>query len=142
MIYLAYGSNLNKQQMSFRCPNAIPLKGGYIKDWRLTFNGVATIEKHTGGKLAYGLWQITGDCLKALDIYEGYPRLYGRKTFSLSDKTVMTYIMNPKGVASPSPAYFDCIKEGYDDFGLNCDLLEESAYRCGFKDCNLQPILY
>ena len=46
MLYLAYGSNLNKKQMSRRCPNAKPVGSIILKGYKLEFRRVATI-KHT-----------------------------------------------------------------------------------------------
>ena len=47
--YIAYGSNLNKAQMSIRCPEAKPVTTTTINDYQLLFRGngrsaVATIE--------------------------------------------------------------------------------------------------
>ena len=101
MLYLAYGSNLNKKQMSRRCPKAIPLEGVVIEDWKLVFRGVADIEPSKGSMLSAGLWRITEDCEKALDSYEGYPHLYdkiyfnfdynGKKEQVLSNRNLQTY---------------------------------------------------
>lgn len=35
--YLAYGSNLNVEQMKRRCPNAIKIGATYINDYKLEF---------------------------------------------------------------------------------------------------------
>ena len=35
--YIAYGSNLNVQQMRMRCPNASILGTAVLKDWELLF---------------------------------------------------------------------------------------------------------
>ena len=78
-IYLAYGSNLNHQQMAERCPNANYLGNTELKDWRLIFKSVATIEKDLGKYVPVGVFQITDECEKALDIYEDYPQLYDKK---------------------------------------------------------------
>lgn len=42
--YVAYGSNLNKSQMAYRCPESIPVGAGVLKNYRLSFYGVASIE--------------------------------------------------------------------------------------------------
>lgn len=122
-LYLAYGSNLNKQQMLRRCPNAVPLKGVRIKDLRLVFRGVADIEEHEGSYLDAGLWRITNHCEWELDVYEGYRKngggLYDKTFFEMSDGTrAMVYFMKRGGSSPPSPYYFNTILEGYRDFEL------------------------
>ena len=66
MLYLAYGSNLNKKQMSRRCPNATPVGSVILKGFKLEFRRVATIKhtKKTDDKLGCGLWEITEKCEK------------------------------------------------------------------------------
>ncbi len=113
--YFAYGSNLNKKQMASRTPFATSLGSFYIENWRLVFRGVADIEPHEGGLLPVGMWQITKPDEDALDVYEGYPRLY-RKEDILG---MMTYRMNSDRVMPPSEMYFDTILTGYRDFGLD-----------------------
>ena len=38
-IYVAYGSNLNLEQMSFRCPTAKLIATGMIDNYELQFKG-------------------------------------------------------------------------------------------------------
>ena len=130
-IYLAYGSNLNHQQMADRCPNANYLGNTVLKDWRLIFKSVATIEKDLGKYVPVGVFQITIECEKALDIYEDYPHLYDKKELDIIldgiQVTAMTYVMVAKyGIAPPSRKYFNVISEGYKNCGLNTDFLLEA----------------
>lgn len=120
--YFAYGSNLNKEQMTKRTPFASSVGQAYIDGWRLVFRGVADIEPHEGGTLAVGLWNITKPDEENLDIYEGYPRLY-RKEEILG---MMTYRMNSVEIVPPYEDYFNTILQGYRDFGLDTDLLYEA----------------
>ena len=48
--YLAYGSNLNKEQMQKRCPGAVPVGTMTLKGFELKFKGPLTIEKKNGGR--------------------------------------------------------------------------------------------
>ena len=41
-LYVAYGSNLNKEQMSHRCPDAKPVYTGYLENWELIYRGSKT----------------------------------------------------------------------------------------------------
>ena len=130
-IYLAYGSNLNHQQMAERCPNANYLGNTVLKDWRLIFKSVATIERELGKYVPVGVFQITDECEKALDIYEDYPQLYDKKELNVildgNQVIAMTYIMVGKyGIAPPSRKYFNVISEGYKNCDLNSDFLLEA----------------
>jgi len=120
--YFAYGSNLNKEQMTKRTPFASSVGQAYISGWRLVFRGVADIEPHEGGTLAVGLWNITKPDEENLDIYEGYPRLY-RKEEILG---MMTYRMNSVEIVPPYEDYFNTILQGYKDFGLDTKLLYDA----------------
>ena len=126
MLYLAYGSNLNKKQMSKRCPKAKPIGPIILSGYKLEFRRVATI-KHTKkieDKLGCGLWEITKDCEKSLDIYEGFPIVYSKITIELKDgRNVMTYIMNNGALGPPTTKYFNTIKNGFKDFELPTNLL-------------------
>ena len=69
-IYLAYGSNLNLDQMAYRCPTATILGTSELKDYRLRFRGghggaVATVEPYEGGSVPILLWAITAADLPA-----------------------------------------------------------------------------
>ena len=126
MLYLAYGSNLNKKQMSRRCPNAKPVGSIILKGYKLEFRRVATIKhtKNIDDKLGCGLWEITEKCEKSLDIYEGFPLIYSKKIIKLNDgREAMTYIMNNGEISPPSFKYFNTIREGFKDFDLPKNLL-------------------
>ena len=72
-LYVAYGSNLNLAQMARRCPTAKVVGIGKLKEYQLTFRGVATIEPVSGAETPVGVWEITPKDEMALDRYEGYP---------------------------------------------------------------------
>ncbi len=86
IIYFAYGSNLSSDNMHSRCGSDIEALGpAKLLDYDLTFDkrGYANIIPYPG-KYVWGLlWRIDENCLKALDIYEGYPTLYGRQTVTV-----------------------------------------------------------
>src|SRR3954471_16290001 len=70
-LYFAYGSNLNEAAMAHRCPKSRKVGPFKLSRARLVFRGVADIEYHKTGKCPGGLWEITRECEKALDRYEG-----------------------------------------------------------------------
>lgn len=140
-IYAAYGSNMNIEQMKVRCPNAKVIGTGILKDYKLTFRGaargVANIEKKKGYSVPIVLWEITPKCEKALDIYEGYPRLYVKQDIEVVTETgiikAMAYVMAPqytKMAAQPTEYYFSVIADGYFDNGINLKPLETAYSEC------------
>lgn len=137
-IYGAYGSNMNIGQMSRRCPNARVIGTGKLLNYRLTFRGintgVANIEKMQGRTLPIVLWEITPECEKALDIYEGYPRLYVKKDVEVETKDgnikAMVYVMAEQyeeHPAQPPKYYLDVIWKGYRDNKILLRTLREAV---------------
>ena len=123
--YLAYGSNLNKEQMARRCPGAEPIGAALIHDYELVFRrGFLTIEPSKGQKVPVGIWTISEADLKRLDRYEGWPHFYRREYFRVPDAEghemeALVYIMNNGfPVQMPSDAYFYTVYNGYNDFGI------------------------
>lgn len=132
LFYFAYGSNMNLEQMEYRCPAAKVAGTVRLEDYRLAFcggsagNGVATIFPEKGSQVEGVLWEITPECEQSLDRYEGYPRLYGKQTVRVRDKAgmqmdVMAYVMNAPykdNLSSPSRLYLDGILEGCRENGI------------------------
>lgn len=132
MLVWAYGSNLNVSQMKNRCPKA-KFKGPLtVNDAALVFRGVADVTVREGSFVPGGLWSITRECEAALDRYEGVSSgLYLKRYFHLRRNKqvvdVLFYQMRAnRGVMPPSEAYLRTIARGYQDFGLDLDIL--SAY--------------
>ena len=131
-IYIAYGSNMNIEQMKRRCPKAIPIGKAILENYKLEFRGVANIIKCKGKKVPIALWYITDECEKSLDRYEGYPRLYRKEfipiTINGNKENAMVYVMNLGNIAAPNINYLNIIKQGYKDFDIKTDILME-AYK-------------
>ena len=77
-LYVAYGSNLNKGQMKYRCPTAKYVGTGELQGYELQFKGrersaFATIGRKEGASVPVGLWEIQTRDERALDMYEGFP---------------------------------------------------------------------
>jgi gamma-glutamylcyclotransferase (GGCT)/AIG2-like uncharacterized protein YtfP len=71
--YFAYGSNMSKEQMKNRCPNAKPLGKAILKGYKFIINnrGVATVIESKDDYVEGGLYEVTNDCLESLDGHEG-----------------------------------------------------------------------
>lgn len=77
--YLAYGSNLNLEQMAKRCPTAKLVGVGLLEDYRLIFRYYLTIEKQKGSVVPFALWEIDEESEQMLDYYEGFPHFYRKE---------------------------------------------------------------
>ena len=143
--YLAYGSNLDIWQMSLRCPTAVRVGTGEIKDYELLFKGsktgsYLTIEPKEGATVPVGVYTVTADDEKALDRYEGYPRFYYKKKLELpilderkhTERMVhaFVYIMHEKRPAGiPTHRYMDTCTRGYEHFGFDKKILRDAERR-------------
>lgn len=136
-IYLAYGSNLNLEQMAQRCPTSKPIGTAVLQDYQLLFRGrnggaVATVEPVKGSSVPVLLWEITPADELALDRYEGFPFLYRKEKVKvkLGRKTVesMVYIMNDgKPLGIPSCYYYSVILDGYKSAEFDIDILKQAV---------------
>ena len=143
--YLAYGSNLNVRQMRFRCPTALVVGRGVIKDYRLLFKGsktgsYLTIEKAKGYEVPVAVWKVDVACEESLDRYEGYPSFYYKKEIDIDFKSIkkglprhskaFVYIMHEeRELGIPSRSYVEVCLEGYRTFGFNPILIEEAIIK-------------
>lgn len=132
--YVAYGSNLNIQQMAYRCPTARLHSTGVIKDYELQFKGqpqsaFATIAKKIGAEVPVAVWEIQRADEYFLDRYEGYPSHYFKRDVPVTlddgnEINAMVYIMNLKmKFGLPSTHYYRTVLQGYLDCGLNTNAL-------------------
>lgn len=138
--YAAYGSNLNLDQMAKRCPTAVVVGKGEIRDYELLFRGyngsaVATVEPKAGASVPVLIWDIGPEDERKLDIYEGYPRLYGKTGLEVQTEnaceSIMAYTMNAGyDLGMPSATYLDTIMKGYQDAGFDVDILTDSVSHC------------
>ena len=155
--YLAYGSNLNMEQMKYRCSGAVPLGTAELEGYRLLFKGsktgsYLTIEKADGFTVPVGVWAVTEADEKRLDCYEGFPTFYYKENLDITYTGLVSkkahrvnafvYIMQedrPFGI--PSHLYMNTCRQGYADFGFDKDALatayvfskEEARKQWGIK---------
>lgn len=152
MLYFAYGSNMNHEQMKDRCPDAKYVDKGYLKEYKLAFDGhsnsynglVATIVKDENGIVPFVLWDISDRDKPKLDLFEGY-RENRDKRLNMYDVhnievpghgRALVYIMSeyhkPKRQGNRLPPdYIDKIRQGYTYFSLNQKYLDIAMKEVG-----------
>ena len=123
-LYFAYGMNTNKEEMAYRCPGARALGRAVLPGYSLEFKSFATIVPNPKENVEGVLWSITESDESALDMLEGYPEFYDKKTVLVEHDNqsyiAMTYIMGPREQGyAPSDGYYSMVSEGYQSFGLN-----------------------
>lgn len=134
--YISYGSNLNKEQMKYRCPGAKAVAVTMLKNHRLVFQGRkygahANVIKAPGYQVPVAFWKINEEHERALDIYEGvrggyYTKEYVPINVDGKPEKALIYIMTPNDYGVPTDEYYKTIERGYEDFGMNESYLEEA----------------
>lgn len=139
MLYVAYGSNINIDQMKYRVPGAKPYGKGTVYNWQLAFHGndgtaYATIVQSPGKKVPVVLWELSEKEESLMDRYEGYPKSYYKKKIPVhingERKEGLVYIMDEsRKVARPSRKYVNTVRIGYEHFGLDLQYLQDALER-------------
>ena len=108
-LYIAYGSNINLEQMAFRCPDSKVVTTGMISDYELQFRQVATIEPKEGSEVPVLIWELGGQDELSLDRYEGFPHLYRKEDVEVEingeKQKCMAYVMNGRIELSGSHSF-------------------------------------
>lgn len=145
-LYIAYGSNINLEQMAYRCPHSKVVGTSEIKDYELEFRGVATIVSQKGATVPVLIWELDNKDLPSLNRYEGYPRLYRQEemTFELNGKTCtgMAYLMNYGELSPPSQQYYNTILQGYRENGLDEKYLQTALENSLFFEHSVSDEFY
>lgn len=133
MIYFAYGSNIDVNQMAQRCPGAKVMGKAILPRHQLVFaglsksrcGGVASVIRSEDGYVPGIIWQMDGDQVDQLDSYEGHPYFYHRVNKVVIDQSgkrvqAITYVLD-REIHMPSAQYATIIETAYEkwDFDLN-----------------------
>lgn len=140
MLYIAYGSNMDMDQMEYRCPHASFVGTAVLKGWRLMFKGsrtgnYATIERDGRCTVPVVLWEIDQLDEHYLDRYEGYPNFYYKTEMDVPGwGRAMVYIMHEyRRLGSPTKQYYGVLENAYRRFRFPRRILrtalEFSAHR-------------
>ena len=139
MLYVAYGSNMNLEQMAYRCPNSKVIGNGELHGWKLVFNIHADVIKGKESDFVpVVVWNIADEDWRMLDRYEGYPFYYIKEIVDVildngEIEEAIVYIMTEdrKGISMPSKEYYNCILNGYKENGIDTKYLYDAlVYSC------------
>jgi hypothetical protein len=137
MLYFAFGSNLDPDQMKVRCPGHRVVGMAALRDHKLIFptyspgwdGGVASLQLSHGNDVWGILYDLTDDDLRSLDGYEGYhgpgaQNLYEREPVWVElvrpedgsvPRRVKSYAYIARVAANPSPPskrYMEAVIKG------------------------------
>ena len=132
MLYFAYGMNTNPTEMARRCPQARSLGHARLVNHSFRFAQHADVEPCADSFVDGVLWEITEDCLRALDQLEGYPGYYNRVVSSVVHEArtyhALVYRMQPgQDDSHPTRGYYNLICQVYRAHGVPTDQLENSV---------------
>lgn len=137
MLYFAYGSNLNPDQMARRCPGHQVVGLAALRDYRLFFpltshdwgGGVSSVTPSHGANVWGVVYELNDQDLSALDGYEGFRgpgdqhNVYDREGVFVDltrpdDGSIprriraLCYLARPANPAPPSKRYMDAVLTG------------------------------
>lgn len=116
--------------MARRCPTATIVGTAILENWRLLFNGPASIERKQGYQVPVLIWDIQPEDERSLDRYEGYPSYYRKEMLKVKVKDqiidAMVYIMNTNKESQPGQFYYNVLDQGYERFGFDKRILEKA----------------
>lgn len=127
-LYFAYGSNMDEDQMEYRCPGAKLLCKITVPDYtfRIDSRGVASIIPKRGAEVTGLLWEIDKYHIQSLDRFEGIKGGYYRKVglplvIERRTETAIAYLSNYDcdGRYPPKPGYMEKIVRAAKDHGFD-----------------------
>lgn len=143
MLYFAYGSNMNPEQMKKSCPNATAKGIAKLDNHKLTFprlssnwgGGIASVDPKKGSEVWGVLYEVSEDEMRQLDESEGYlgpenaKNVYERVGavavvhFGALVQAVLYEIAYNRGSFPPSRKYLDTILAGARAHGLPAEYI-------------------
>ena len=126
--------------MRRRCPLSEPAGTARLEGYALRIalpanrppgQGFATVTAAPGRSVPGALFRLHRGDLKALDAYEGFPALYAREELAVLAggrrvKAFLYRMYEPLRPAPPEAGYAKTLREGYADFALPAEVLEEA----------------
>ena len=123
--YFAYGANMCRAEMEFRCPGAVYEGRARLMDhaFRINACGVATVLRSRGAEVHGALWRVSDTHLQALDEFEGvdlglYVRQRREVQFERGAVEAHIYIATDPRPGAPRPHYLETIIAAAEDLEL------------------------
>ncbi len=135
--FIAYGTNINYNELTKAFPDAKILSYGYIQNYALEFVGydghaIATLAKKRGAKTPVAIWEFPPELRFTIANFEPFPYLYKRikVTAIVGGKTKMrgeVYVTKQKlRHGRPSEEYLNTLRAGYREAGFDENLIDQT----------------
>jgi gamma-glutamylcyclotransferase (GGCT)/AIG2-like uncharacterized protein YtfP len=126
--------NTNREEMADRCLDSEDLGEAVLPDHRFEFKHHATVTPKKKSQVHGVLWRISDMDEIMLDLLEGYPSYYDKKTVVVKhrgqDIEAMTYNMKVHVELNlPSDSYYHMVAEGYRQHGIDQHQLKYAKER-------------
>ena len=142
-LYFAFGSNMDAQQMTRRCPGARSLGPAVLADHHLVFRGpsrnrgggVLSVDEAPDGQVTGVLYEVTDAHLRALDRFEGAPEWYIRALCSVQEpggntREAVLYRLPPHvEEMPPTAAYLQQVAEAFEALSIPSATLDDAVDR-------------
>jgi gamma-glutamylcyclotransferase (GGCT)/AIG2-like uncharacterized protein YtfP len=134
MLHFAYGSNMSREPMRQRCPDAENLGCAVLRRHRFLImaTGYASVAPSPAGEVHGVLWRITPRDLAALDAYENIVGgLYSRSLLPVihnsRSMTALVYIGAETREGAPRRGYMELVIQSARESGLPAEYIEGLA---------------
>ena len=137
MLYAAYGSNLDPQQMAARCPHSPQRGTGWLLGWRLTFGGEGwdgalptVVEAGPDDRVFVAVYDVTPADETALDEWESassglYRKVRVRVDMMDGGELTWVYVLNDFEGGTPSARTLGIVADAAQAAGAPADYLTE-----------------
>lgn len=127
-LYFAYGSNMSRAAMRWRCPGARALGAARLSGWGFIIGGggYASIAVMPGSEVIGVLWRLTPRDVAALNAYENVDSgLYtrGRLTVRYDGAAKLAMVYVGRGEGRPRPGAVELIVEAAREWHLPDDYM-------------------
>jgi gamma-glutamylcyclotransferase (GGCT)/AIG2-like uncharacterized protein YtfP len=133
-LYAAYGSNMDADQMKFRCPHSPAVGTGWLQGWRLAFGGeaigwegaLATVVEDPECAVYVVLYDVPHEDASRLDDWDGagmgvYSKIHVRVQTLEGEQLVWTYVLNDYEGGLPAPSYLAAMADAAEKAGAPDD---------------------
>ena len=134
MLHFAYGSNMSREPMRQRCPDAENLGRAVLRRHRFLImaSGYASVVPSPAGEVHGVLWRISPRDLTALDAYENIAGgLYSRSLLPVihnsRSMTALVYIGAETREGTPRRGYMELVVQSARESGLPAEYIEGLA---------------
>ena len=137
--YIAYGQDMNTENMWKKCPNAKVVAKSWLHDYQLAFQGMmnaahATVEPSEGSEVPVVVWEISEEDEKYMDTYEGAGIGFRNKetmVVEVDGEMVegLVYVQVPGPPGRPLDAHLRTISSGYREFNMDIRILNQAVLR-------------